>query len=70
MAQSGHTGEKALWDRAQRHLVRYGDFFQPLIIAKAQRSFMTTTDGRRLLDFASGQTYPAPGRVPGCLSKY
>ena len=44
-----------LWERANRHLVRYGHFFQPAIIEKAQGSFMTTTDGRRLLDFASGQ---------------
>jgi 2,2-dialkylglycine decarboxylase (pyruvate) len=47
--------EKALWERANRHLVRYGHYFQPVIIEKAQGSFMTTTDGRRLLDFASGQ---------------
>ena len=47
--------DAALWQRADRHLVRYGHFFQPAIIAKASGSFMTTTDGRRLLDFASGQ---------------
>ena len=45
---------EALWARANRHLVRYGHFFQPAIIAKAQGAYMTTTDGRRLLDFASG----------------
>ena len=49
------TSEKDLWVRANRHLVRYGHFFQPVIIDKAQGAFMTTTDGRRLLDFASGQ---------------
>lgn len=47
--------DAALWQRADRHLVRYGHFFQPAIIAKANGSYMTTTDGRRLLDFASGQ---------------
>ncbi len=46
---------EALWARADRHLVRYGHFFQPAIIEKAQGAYMTTTDGRRLLDFASGQ---------------
>jgi 2,2-dialkylglycine decarboxylase (pyruvate) len=49
------SNDKALWERANRHLVRYGHHFQPAIIDKAQGSFMTTTDGRRLLDFASGQ---------------
>ncbi len=47
--------DQALWERADRHLVRYGHFFQPAIIERASGSFMTTTDGRRLLDFASGQ---------------
>lgn len=47
--------DASLWQRADRHLVRYGHFFQPVIIESAAGSFMTTTDGRRLLDFASGQ---------------
>lgn len=49
------TESEALWSRANRHLVRYGHFFQPAIIEKAQGAYMTTTEGRRLLDFASGQ---------------
>ena len=49
------AAEKALWERASRHLVRYGHYFQPAIIETAAGAFMTTTDGRRLLDFASGQ---------------
>ena len=55
MQRSTTTEDQALWERAERHLVRYGHFFQPAIIAAAHGSFMTTTDGRRLLDFASGQ---------------
>ena len=55
MSKQTSPGGKALWERANRHLVRYGHFFQPAIIEKAQGCFMTTTDGRRLLDFASGQ---------------
>ncbi len=55
MQRSMTTEDQALWQRAERHLVRYGHFFQPAIIASANGSFMTTTDGRRLLDFASGQ---------------
>lgn len=55
MPKHANTAEAALWARANRHLVRYGHSFQPVIIAKAKSAFMTTTDGRRLLDFASGQ---------------
>ncbi len=58
MATDVHSRSPAaadLWSRADRHLVRYGHDFQPAIIAAAAGSFMTTTDGRRLLDFASGQ---------------
>jgi 2,2-dialkylglycine decarboxylase (pyruvate) len=44
-----------LWTRANRHLVRYGHGFMPEIVERAEGSFMTTTTGRRLLDFASGQ---------------
>ncbi|MGE0202538.1 MAG: aspartate aminotransferase family protein [Hyphomicrobiaceae bacterium] len=44
-----------LWERANRYLVRYGHYFQPSIVETAHGAFMTTTDGRRLLDFASGQ---------------
>jgi 2,2-dialkylglycine decarboxylase (pyruvate) len=47
--------DASLWAKADRHLVRYGHFFQPAIIQSAAGAFMTTTDGRRLLDFASGQ---------------
>jgi 2,2-dialkylglycine decarboxylase (pyruvate) len=47
--------EQMLRAAASRHLVRYGRDFQPVIVAQARGAFMTTTDGRRLLDFASGQ---------------
>lgn len=47
--------EATLREKAARHLVRYGPPFQPALVGRAQGSFMTTTDGRRLLDFASGQ---------------
>lgn len=55
MAKPSGAGEQALWEKAGRHLVRYGHYFQPIIVDKAQGSFMTTVDGRRVLDFASGQ---------------
>ena len=55
MTHPTSTSSDALWARANRHLVRYGHTFQPVIIDKAQGAVMTTTEGRRILDFASGQ---------------
>jgi 2,2-dialkylglycine decarboxylase (pyruvate) len=43
------------WDDVERHLVRYGGVFTPEIIARAEGSFVYTEDGRRILDFTSGQ---------------
>lgn len=45
------------WSDAERHLVRYigGGSFVPEIIERAEGSFVYTADGRRLLDFTSGQ---------------
>ena len=55
MTHPTSASSDALWARANRHLVRYGHYFQPVIIDKAQGAVMTTTEGRRILDFASGQ---------------
>ncbi|AFA75803.1 putative aminotransferase [Gordonia polyisoprenivorans VH2] len=38
-----------------RHLIRYGGSFSPELIARAEGSFVYTADGRRILDFTSGQ---------------
>jgi 2,2-dialkylglycine decarboxylase (pyruvate) len=43
------------WADAGRHLVRYGGEFTPEIIERAAGSFLYTEDGRRILDFTSGQ---------------
>ncbi|MET1071887.1 MAG: aspartate aminotransferase family protein [Umezawaea sp.] len=43
------------WADARRHLVRYGGGFTPEIIDRAAGSFLYTEDGRRILDFTSGQ---------------
>jgi 2,2-dialkylglycine decarboxylase (pyruvate) len=43
------------WDDVERHVVRYGGAFTPEIIASARGSFVYTEDGRRILDFTSGQ---------------
>jgi 2,2-dialkylglycine decarboxylase (pyruvate) len=47
----------AFWADADRHLVRYagaGDFTREIIV-RAEGSFLYTEDGRRILDFTSGQ---------------
>lgn len=43
------------WDDVDRHLIRYGVPFVPEIIVGAQGSHLVTEDGRRILDFTSGQ---------------
>ncbi|SDT28276.1 aspartate aminotransferase family protein [Actinoplanes derwentensis] len=47
----------SFWSDAERHLVRYSGAgrFVPEIIERAEGSFVYTADGRRLLDFTSGQ---------------
>ncbi len=46
---------ETFWTDAERHLVRYGGEFTPEIIEHAAGSFLRTADGRRILDFTSGQ---------------
>lgn len=56
-APTGTDTPDGLWRSADRHLVRYsgaGDFTREMI-ASASGSFVTTVDGRRILDFTSGQ---------------
>ncbi|MET7302112.1 aspartate aminotransferase family protein [Embleya sp. NPDC005575] len=43
------------WTDAERHLVRYGGEFTREIIERAAGSFVFTADGRKILDFTSGQ---------------
>lgn len=43
------------WNNARRHLIRYGGTFEPMIIERAQGSFVYDADGRAILDFTSGQ---------------
>jgi 2,2-dialkylglycine decarboxylase (pyruvate) len=39
----------------QEHVVRYCPSFSPVVIERAEGSWLHTTDGRELLDFTSGQ---------------
>ncbi len=51
------TASDGFWRSADRHLVRYSGAggFTREIIESAAGSFLTTADGRRILDFTSGQ---------------
>ncbi|MBD0283556.1 MAG: aspartate aminotransferase family protein [Thermoleophilaceae bacterium] len=42
-------------DERERFLIRYAAGFAPLTVARADGSWIETTDGRRILDFTSGQ---------------
>ncbi|MGE0851290.1 MAG: aspartate aminotransferase family protein [Hyphomicrobiaceae bacterium] len=59
MNDMGSTGrgnaDAAFWEKARAHLVRYGGDFAPFIAERAQGSLMWDADGRRILDFCSGQ---------------
>ncbi len=43
------------WRKAHAHLVRYGGAFAPVIAESADGTYFTDADGRRILDFTSGQ---------------
>src|SRR5829696_5491670 len=43
------------WAKARAHLVRYGGAFAPVIAESADGNYFTDADGRRILDFTSGQ---------------
>ncbi|MFC7304038.1 aspartate aminotransferase family protein [Streptomyces monticola] len=47
--------DESFWAEADRHLVRYGGEFTREIIDRAAGSSVFTADGRRILDFTSGQ---------------
>jgi 2,2-dialkylglycine decarboxylase (pyruvate) len=47
--------ESEFWSSAQRHLIRYGGSFSPLIIERASGSYVYDANGRAILDFTSGQ---------------
>jgi 2,2-dialkylglycine decarboxylase (pyruvate) len=42
-------------DERERFLIRYASGFAPLTVARASGAWIETTDGRRILDFTSGQ---------------
>jgi 2,2-dialkylglycine decarboxylase (pyruvate) len=51
---SGNT-DPEFWEKANAHLVRYGGAFAPLIAERTEGNHFIDADGRRILDFTSGQ---------------
>ncbi len=47
--------ETPFWAAADAHLLRYGGAFERVIIERAEGSSLFDADGRRILDFTSGQ---------------
>src|SRR5580698_954051 len=47
--------DHAYWTRARRHLLKYGGDFVPFVPQRAEGSFLYDANGRRVLDFTSGQ---------------
>jgi 2,2-dialkylglycine decarboxylase (pyruvate) len=46
---------RAMPDPRERHLIRYAGGFAPFVVSRAEGSWIDTADGRRILDFTSGQ---------------
>ncbi|WP_069173570.1 aspartate aminotransferase family protein [Streptomyces griseus] len=70
---TGNDRHGQFWNDARRHLLRYGVAFTPEIIASAGGSFVHTADGRRILDFTSGQMSAILGhshpRIVECVQR-
>ncbi|WP_323118716.1 aspartate aminotransferase family protein [Burkholderia alba] len=49
------ASDHAFWDAANRHLIRYGGSFSPVVIERAKGSYVYDSAGRPILDFTSGQ---------------
>jgi 2,2-dialkylglycine decarboxylase (pyruvate) len=47
--------ESELWPAVERHLIRYGGDFLPVVISRAHGSYLYDEGGRAILDFTSGQ---------------
>jgi 2,2-dialkylglycine decarboxylase (pyruvate) len=55
MSLAGIETNAAFWTRAKRHMLLYGADFADFVPARAQGAFLYDADGRRMLDFTSGQ---------------
>jgi 2,2-dialkylglycine decarboxylase (pyruvate) len=50
-----HTGNKAFWQLADRHILRYGSDFTDFVPCRAEGTVLYDAAGRQVLDFTSGQ---------------
>jgi 2,2-dialkylglycine decarboxylase (pyruvate) len=50
-----NNADPTFWRSARENLIRYGGQFAPVIIERAEGSFVYDADGRPILDFTSGQ---------------
>src|SRR3954469_22434539 len=56
MSLLAETGQDAaFWADVERHVLRYNPAWVPVVVERAEGTVLHTTDGRRLLDFTSGQ---------------
>jgi 2,2-dialkylglycine decarboxylase (pyruvate) len=55
MTESSTRANDTFWTRADRHLLKYGGDFVPFVPKRAEGSFLYDANGRRVLDFTSGQ---------------
>jgi 2,2-dialkylglycine decarboxylase (pyruvate) len=44
-----------MYDERERFLIRYAHHFAPFTVTRASGAWIETNDGRRILDFTSGQ---------------
>ncbi len=55
MNDAATRANDTFWIRANRHLLRYGGDFVPFVPERAEGVFLYDANGRRVLDFTSGQ---------------
>ncbi|HWK25288.1 MAG TPA: aspartate aminotransferase family protein [Solirubrobacter sp.] len=70
MSVLAETGiDAAFWSDVDRHVVRYTPAFSPVVVERAEGAFLYTSDGRRLLDFTSGQMSSILGHSHPAITK-
>src|SRR3954453_15340821 len=47
--------DSAFWADVERHVLRYNPAWVPVVVERAEGTVLHSTDGRRILDFTSGQ---------------
>ncbi len=50
-----NNNDPKFWAAANKHMIRYGGSFEPIIVERSEGSYVYDADGRGILDFTSGQ---------------